>query len=181
MAEPAKIETLTAFAARLNVSQPLVSRWKKQGRLVMAGNKVDVARSMDLLERTKGSRDDLSRMHAAMKADGPEDDDEGAPETVREELRRMQLKKARNEARIKAADADTKEMERDKLAGVLVHVEDVDFVLQDFGALLRAMLDGRAERIGAESGLTAEQITALAEADEQLLAEMAGKLRERAI
>jgi hypothetical protein len=51
--------------------------------------------------------------------------------------------------------------------------------LRDFGALLRAMLDGRAERLGAELGLTPDQITAMAEADEQLLLELADQLKAK--
>jgi phage terminase Nu1 subunit (DNA packaging protein) len=172
-------ETLSDFARRLDVSQPLVSRWKKQGRLVMDGPRVVVEPSIELLERTKGDRDDLSRLHRAKKDLDRDLAEAPAPESLRDELRQVQLERARNEARIKAADADTKEMERDKLAGVLVHVEDVDYVLQDFGALLRAMIDGRAERIGAELGLTPDQIGGLAESDEQMLGEMAEKLKRR--
>lgn len=172
-------ETLSAFARRLDVSQPLVSRWKQQGRLVMAGNKVDVERSLLQLERTKGPRGDLERLQRERKDLERDIQADEEPISANEELRAMQINRARAEARIKAADADTKEMERDKLAGVLIHVEDVDYVLQDFGALLRVMLDGRAERVGAQIGLTPDQIVGLAESDEQLLGEMADKLKAR--
>jgi hypothetical protein len=53
-------------------------------------------------------------------------------------------------------------------------------VLDDYGAMLRRLLAGRAERQGAELGLSADQITALAEADDNLLAELAAALKARA-
>ena len=101
-------------------------------------------------------------------------------EDVRSQLRAAALARSLSEARIKQAEADLKEMQRDREAGDLLRREDVDFVLRDFGAMMRIMLDGRAERLGAELGLTPQQTVSLSESDEQMLRELAYKLNDRA-
>lgn len=57
----------------------------------------------------------------------------------------------------------------------------MNYVLEDFGAVLRSMLEGRAERLGVELALRADQIASISEADGRLLAEIAEKLKAMAI
>ncbi len=182
------LESQSTFATRLNVNRSTVSRWKESGRLVMQGKKVDVEASLLLIEQTRGGRDDLVERHRLereekrlLAEDAPEQELDTDPQDVRLQMRAAALAKALSEARIKQAEADLREMERDEKAGNLIVREDVDYVLRDYGALLRVMLDGRAERLGAEQGFNPEQITALAEADEQLLLELADKLKARGV
>lgn len=174
------VETQSAFARRLGVNKSTVSRWKEAGRLEMDGDRVKVERSLILLDQTKGDRSDLAQLHEMAREAKQLLLQESEPQALRDELRIAALDKARDEARIKRADADMKEMERDRQAGSLIAIEDVDYVLQDFGALLRVMLDGRAERYGAEQGLAPDQITGLAESDEAILLELSEKLKTRA-
>jgi len=171
-------ETYAAFARRLGVSKAAVSQWKAAGRLVLVDGRVDVEASQARLAQTKGGRDDVADRLADERA--ARNGDALDAEDVKSERARALLERARNEARIKAAQADKLEMERDALAGDLIAKSDVDYVLDDFGATLRQILDGRAERIGAMLGLTSSQIVELAESDERILGEMAHKLEERA-
>lgn len=171
-------ESLADFARRRGVNKSTVTRWAKAGRLVLDGNAVQVEKSLDLLAATAGYRADVARRHQLEREE--RDSAASAGPGLREQLRLAALEKARNEGRIKAAQADKLEMERDELAGNLVRRADVDYVLDDYGALLRRLLAGRAERQGAELGLSADQITALAEADDNLLAELAAALKARA-
>ena len=183
------VERKVDFAKRLGVNKATVTRWEQAHRLVLdASGKVRIEESLRLLDETRGSRDDnayraeLDRMLKADIAmmDAAQPPEQRMTEKLRDDLRRAALEKAISEARIKKAEADLREMERDRQAGVLILREDVDFVLNDFGAMLRSMLDGRAERLGAELGLAQEQILAVSESDEHLLAELADKLKERA-
>lgn len=182
------LESQSAFAQRRGVNRSTVSRWKDAGRLVMQGKKVDVEASVELIEQTAAGRDDVAMRHRLEREERHLLDDglaeldlEDDPEDVRRQLRAATLAKALADSRIKQAEADLREMARDETAGNLIAREDVDYVLRDFGALLRVMLDGRAERLGAEQGFAPDQITALAEADEQLLLELADKLKARGV
>lgn len=45
------------------------------------------------------------------------------------------------------AIADQEEMARDKMAGLLVSREDVDFVMRDLGATFRGLMENLADRL----------------------------------
>ena len=169
--------TQAEYAAHRGVHKSTVSRWAKAGRLVLDGGQVDLERSDELLDATRGGRDDVAERHRIEKELREATGDLAAD--LRAALREAALEKTRNEARIKAAQADKLELERDQLAGELMRVEDVRYVVTDLGALLRAHLDGRAERIGAEVGLSEEQIAALSRSDEDLLRELAARIQQR--
>ena len=182
------LETQSVFARRLDINRSTVTRWKDAGRIVMQGKKVDVEASIDLIDQTRGGRDDVVARHQLEREEkrifaegeiGQELDDDRLE--IRAQMRAAALSKSLADSRIKQAEADLREMERDERAGNLIVREDVDYVLLDFGALLRVMLDGRADRLGAEQGFVPDQITALAEADEQLLMELGDKLKARGV
>jgi len=177
------LESLSDFAQRLGVNKSTVSRWKAAERLVVQDGKVVVEDSLERLEATKGGRDDLAERHRLAREAKAMQGGEAAgmdSDNRKEALRQAALDKALSEARIKQAEADMREMARDKEAGNLIAKEDVDYVLNDLGALLRSLFDGRAERLGAELGLSQDQITAMAEADEALLHDMADRLQAKA-
>lgn len=48
--------TLTELANRLGKKKPQISRWKKQGKIVMVGNKVDYESTVNLLNLAKDPR-----------------------------------------------------------------------------------------------------------------------------
>lgn len=178
------LESQADFARRQGVNRSTVSRWRERGRLAMRGDQVDVSASLALLDNTRGDRQDVTDRHQMEREEKRAADEAGndpQADGLREALRRAALEKSLNEGRIKAAQADKIEMERDQMAGDLIASDDVDYILRDYGALLRVMLDGRAERLGAEHGLTPDQIVSLSEADEHLLLEMADKLKARGV
>jgi pyruvate/2-oxoglutarate dehydrogenase complex dihydrolipoamide acyltransferase (E2) component len=61
-------ENKAAFARRLNWNRSTVTRAAQAGRLVMAGNLVDVEASLARLKATEGGRTDVAARHAAERA-----------------------------------------------------------------------------------------------------------------
>lgn len=153
--------TQAEYARHLDRDRSYVTRLKQKGRLVMVGLRVDVEKSDALVEATKDERHSaVADRHAAERArkraaaaapPKPQDDPEdlmGPDAAVSdEELSTARRTKALAEARRTVALADQEEMTRDKLAGSLVAREDVDFILDDFGATLRSNLETLADRL----------------------------------
>jgi len=61
-------ETQTQFAARMGWHKSRVTRLKKAGRLVMAGDLVDVEASLTRIQATRGTRYDVEERNAAERA-----------------------------------------------------------------------------------------------------------------
>lgn len=57
-------ETRAAFARRLGVHKSTITRAEQAGRIVMAGDLVDVERSVERWYATKGGREDVAARHA---------------------------------------------------------------------------------------------------------------------
>jgi hypothetical protein len=137
-------ETLTraAFARHLGRSKSYITKLGSEGRLVLTddGKRVKVAESIALIEATAGQRDDVAARHAEERTTTPE-------QHVDPSMEQAKRLKAVSEARRMAASADKEEMERDKLAGSLIAREDVDFVLNDFGATLTTHLENLADQL----------------------------------
>lgn len=185
-------ETQADFARRMEshmgraVNRSTVKRWADAGRIVMAGDKVDVEASLAQLGGTQGGRQDVSDRHtqeAGEKATAGRtapDVPQPAADLSMEKARRV---RAVAEARIKHAEAEIREMERDRLGGKLIDKEVVDFVLNDFGATLRSTMENFAGRIApVVYPLTTLEEThaALDEAAEAVLEAMSDAMHRRA-
>lgn len=131
-----------------DVTLPAINYWAKQGLVVVVDGKVDVDASMERLKAHVGARPDVAERHAiehaAKSAGVPESADQTQPNMPLDKIRHL---RALSDARIKAAEAEMREMERDKLAGRLVDKEDVEFVLKDYGATLRSLMETFADRV----------------------------------
>lgn len=185
-------ETMADFARRMEshmgraVNRSTVKRWADAGRIVMAGDKVDVEASLAQLGGTQGGRQDVADRHAQESAEkataariGP-DAGQASGDLSMDKARRV---RAVAEARIKHAEAEIREMERDRLGGRLIDKDVVDFVLNDFGATLRSTMENFAGRIApVVYPLTTLEEThaALDEAAEAVLEAMADAMRRRA-
>lgn len=184
-------ESQADFARRMEwhmgraVNRSTVKRWADAGRLVMVDGKVDVEASLALLGGTQAGRQDVTDRHAQEAAEkataGRTAPDVPQPADLSmEKARRV---RAVAEARIKAAEAEIREMERDRTAGKLIDKEVVDFVLNDFGATLRSAMENFAGRIAPiVYPLTTLEEThaALDEAAEAVLEAIADAMRRRA-
>ena len=86
------------------------------------------------------------------------------------------------EARIKHAEAEMREMDRDEAAGRLIDREVVDFVLADYSATLRGLIESFADRLAPviyPLQTLDETRAALDEAAEHVLVEMAATMQRR--
>lgn len=180
--KPSNTETLSAFAARLDCNKSHVTRLKQRGRLVMtADGKVDVAASLKRIEETKGrGRPDVADRHQREREEprapeppegGESSGDPSDPNT-----------RAYWDRREAAAKAKLKEIELATTRGELVSREDVDFVLNDFGATWRGLLDNLADRLAPTVyplDSLEETHAAITEAAEELQEEMAATMKRR--
>ena len=191
-------ENKAAFARRMadhmgrEVNRATVGRWAEAGRIVMDGELVNVEASLSLLKGTQGGRADVSDRHAHEYADKTAAKAQAAAQTAaaysQPQAADLSLEKARRiravaEARIKAAEAEMREMERDEMARKLIRIEDVNFVMDDFGATLRSLMETLADRLSpVVFPLQSLEDThaALNEAAENVLHEMFDKLTRRA-
>lgn len=160
--------TQAAFARLLGVDPAHVTRLKQDGRLVMDGRFVCVAESQARIEATRGQRDDVADRHAAARPRGAnrsrnvqtsaQDESTNKPDdftTLEGAARIAKFAKAREGL----AQAQIREMERDKLAGRLLARDDVEQALTDLGTLVRAELDALPDQL-------APQLAAMTSADE---------------
>lgn len=185
------LESQAAFARRMEshlgrtVNRSTVSRWADAGRLVMVDGKVDVEASLAQLGGTTGGRPDVADRHAQESGEKAtagrtgSDAPQPAADLSMEKARRV---RAVAEARIKAAEAEIREMERDRTAGKLIDKEVVDFVLNDFGATLRSTMENFAGRMApVVFPLTTLEEThaALDEAAERVLEEISDAMKRR--
>lgn len=178
-------ETKSAFAKRIGKTPQYVTKLIDEGRVVLEGEgrkaKVKVAESLELYEATKGHRDDVAARHEeGRQAPAPQTPAQGESDQSMAQAKRV---KAVSEARRMAAVADQEEMARDKLAGALVSREDVDFVMRDFGATFRSLMENLADRLApVVFPLTTldETHAAINDIADELQQEMAETLKRRA-
>lgn len=184
-------ESQAAFARRMAghmgraVNRSTVKRWADAGRIVMDGDLVDVEASLAQLGGTQGGRQDVADRHAQEAAEkvtaGQHSPQAGQPggDLSMDKARRV---RAVAEARIKAAEAEIREAERDEVVGRLIQKEVVDFVLNDYSATLRSLLETFADRIAPviyPLQTLEETHAALDEAAESILVEMAETMKRR--
>lgn len=187
-------ETRADFARRMSqhmgraVNRSTVTRWAESGRIVLDGDRVNVEASLELLKGTQGGRSDVSDRHAieaAEKATAPivgGNGGQSAPAAADLSMEKARRVRAVAEARIKAAEAEIRESERDEVVGKLIQKEVVDFVLNDYSATLRSLLETFADRIAPviyPLQTLEETHAALDEAAESILVEMAETMKRR--
>lgn len=175
--------TLSEFAALLGRSPSYVTKLKQQGRLVLDGKRVKVAASRQLIEQTEaGSRPDVKDRHAGQRgeqvplapaAEGGElPDDAEPPEGSRAYWERMDRKEV----------AIMRNLSRRQMEGDLVDRADVDFVLNDYGATLRGLLERLADRLSPQVyplKTLEETHAAISEASDDLQRELAETMKRR--
>ena len=176
-------ETRADFARRMNWHRSSVTRAIDAGRIVLDGELVNVEASLEKL-KLSASSEPHHLAHAAQleeqrQAHTPPPEQPEARATIDE----LNL-------RIKAADADKREheadiarMDREQRAGNLIAREVVDFVLNDYAASLRSLMETRADRLAPviyPLQSMEEVHAALSEADESILHEMTAAMKRKA-
>ena len=191
------LESQADFARRMaskvgrEVARSTVKRWADAGRIVMSGNMVDVEASIRQLDATQGGRGDVSDRHTqehAQKSTTAQNGANSGQNNGMPDPKNLTIDKARNvravaDARIRHAEAEIREMERDLQAGRLIRVEDVNFALDDYGATLRGLMETFADRLAPvvfPLQSLEETYATLSEAAETVLSEMAAALEARA-
>lgn len=185
------LESKAAFARRMKshmgreVDRSTVTRWADAGRIVMDGDRVDVEASLSQLGGTQGDRQDVTDRHAqeaAEKSATGRNAPDTPPPTADLSMEKARRVRAVAEARIKAAEAEIREMERDRTAGKLIDKDVVDFVLNDFGATLRSTMEnfaGRMAPVVFPLATLEETHAALNEAAEGVLEEISSAMKRR--
>jgi len=140
-----EIATLSQFAAIIKRSKSYVTKLRQSGKLVMVGRGVDVEASRERMRQASGARPDTEARWRIARgeepAPEPNDDDSALPAVgSRAHWERIDREEV---ARIRR-------IERQKLEGSLVEREAVDFVLKDFGATLRGLLENLADRLAPQ-------------------------------
>jgi hypothetical protein len=123
--------TRAEFARIIQRDPSWVTRLEAADRLVIdpADDMILVAESMESILSTAGDRPDVAVRNAELRSEATD------PDNTRRRAR------ADAELRIKRAEADKAELERDRLAGTLILREDAAFVVRDVGAYVRQTLE----------------------------------------
>ena len=148
--------TQAEFARMMNVNRSTVRRWVLNGRITLGADKrLDPEAAKQQLELTESAAPhhqarkaqiEAEKAQRGKQAEQPKAAEEKPPADAADVALRLKLAMTR-EREAKAAMA---EMEQARKAGELVRREDVDFVLSDFGATLRQLLEGMADRLAGE-------------------------------
>ena len=180
------IVTKKTLAQELGCTAQYVSKLIRQGRVVLTedGKQVKLEESIALIRATEGGRTDVAQRHAEgrQKTEQPQQPEQPIASDD-QRVNEARLLKSLSDARRAAAQADQEEMERDKMAGKLLAKEDVDYVLQDYGATLRSLLENLPDSLApiiAPLTTLEETHAAISEAVEGLQQEMADTMKRRA-
>lgn len=140
-------ETSADFARRQGVNRASVTRWAKDGRIVMAGDRVDVEASLAKLAETGGARPDVADRHAAGRVTPPAADAPFAVPSAPDGGDRIgsSFQAARAIREKYAALAAKRDYEQS--LGNLIPKGDVDLALRTFGAAVRARIDVLADQV----------------------------------
>lgn len=135
--------TRAEFARLKGWNRSSVTRAAKHGRIVMAGDLVDVEASEARLLGTSGGREDVAARHAAARAAaGVVTEKVGAGDTAAAApaLRGVESR-SDAQARKESAAADLLEIELGKARGNVINREDVDAAMRHLGAAVRSAMD----------------------------------------
>lgn len=168
--------TQSEFAKRMGFAKSYVTALKHAGRLVMTpdGKLVEVEASQARIAATADpQRDDVAARHAQRRE---------APQTEPANDKIGSSYQAARAVKEKYAALNAK-LEYEKASGDLIPKADVDFVLNDYGATLRSMMETMADRLAPiihPLQTMEETHAALSEAAEDVLREMSETMRHRA-
>lgn len=172
------LETQAEFARRIGRDKSHITRLKQSGRLVMREGKVAVDESLRLIDdtespkaRDQANRERLAALREASASESAQEPGSALAEAGRR-LKIAQADKAEHEARMVA-------LERARLEGALVAVEDVHNVAIDIASAARASLENLADRYAPELVVAREidQVHAiLSEAIDTVLGELSRKI-----
>ena len=141
-------ETRADFARRMGWHRSSVTRAVEDGRVVLADGKVDVEASLARIE-AMASPSAHHRAHAQQLEEARETKQAPAdvPPVVKDGIEALNLRLKAAEADKREHEADMARMSRETMAGNLIAREDVEFVLDDLGAILRSLMENRADRL----------------------------------
>lgn len=136
--------TLSQFAREISRSPSYVTKLKQEGRLVLGDDgRVDVEKSKERIDATKDpNRDDVRARHAAVRGTQP------PPSSPDQDVVGSSFQKSR--AVRERYTALTAKVEYERMVGELVDRADVDFVLNDYGATVRGLLQRLADRLSPQ-------------------------------
>lgn len=165
------LETQAAFAIRLGVVDSYVTKLKKEDRLVMSENKIDVEASLRKIEETRDpNRDDVSRRHAKTRQEKTNLPETIAPPPPRhdsvaenEDLINKGYQGAR--AVKERYTALTAKAEYEKLIGNLIPREEAEAALRFIGATVFSLL----ETLPGQNAAILAPITDVTEIEAQLV------------
>lgn len=183
--------TLSEFARLLGVEPSYITKLKQAGRLVLVNKRVDVEASKALIKQTEGGshepvRERWSEERAKKSPADPAESEPLTPETPADPDQNGVVPAYGSRAHWEKMDREEvyriRRIERLKLEGSLVPIADVDFVLDDYGATLRGLLENMADRLAPQvyPMQTLEETRAvLSEAMEELEREIAATMSRR--
>ncbi len=184
-----EIVTFAEFARRQGVTRSYVAKLRDHGRLVLTedGRRVRVSASLALMQQTgSGRRPDVGERHSQRRGAPlpPADDPAGAgtPDPAPDDTTPVAGSRAYWERVDREEIARMRQLERRRMEKELVERDDVDFVLNDFGATLRGLLENLPDRLAPQVyPLTTLEEThaAISEAVENLQREMAESMKRR--
>lgn len=172
--------SLSEFAAHINRVPSYVTKLKQAGRLVLTkdGKRVNVPASVQRIAETESGQHERGREYQRKKrGESPAAGGNGEGETGNKKTR------AYWDNRLAEANAKLKEKELAERDGDLIPRADVDFVLNDYGATLRGLLENLADRLAPQVfPLTELEEThaAISDAIEELQRELAETMKRRA-
>lgn len=161
------LETQAEFARRINRNRSHVTRLKAAGRLVMREGKVAVDESLKRIEETEALDSPLARDQANRERLAREryEQNEADKRSIAELATVAQRKQAAQAEKIEHEAAIAK-IERERLEGSLVPVENVKKVASDISALIRGALENMSDRYAPELVAATEVSQAQAIIDE---------------
>jgi len=140
-------ETQAEFARRLKVNRSTINRWAGTGRVVMDGDRVDVERSLEMIERTSGARPDVADRHAAARGSPLRVSDGGGPPAADPAADKIGSSYQTARAVKEKYNALAAKLDYERSVGSLIPKEDVDAALKAMGASVRARLDVLADQL----------------------------------
>lgn len=168
--------TQSEFAAHIGVAKSYITALKQAGRLVMTpdGKLVEVEASQARIAATADpQRDDVAARHAQQREASPAEPAHDKIGSSYQAARAVKEKYAALSAKL----------DYEKNSGDLIPKVDVDFVLNDYGATLRSMMETLADRLAPiihPLQTMEETHAALSEAADDVLREISETMRHRA-